>query len=656
MRRPHASDDAALTLGTVDVAASASQSGPLSARSILTSVDILGKDMIESQQVDNTWELLRRAPGVMLTEMKQGNVSGKFSFRGFNGEGEINAVKLLIDGIPSNANDGSMQFFDMVSPLDIQRIEIVRGTNDPRYGLNNIAGNVNVVTRASGDYTDARVSYGSYDTLEVQLSKGIESGNWTQNYMFGYRSSDGYRDHAASERSTFAGKWFYTADDGSYRFGVIARHYSNHAEESGYLTYDQSRSTPRMTLPYVSTDGGKRELNQLSAHLDADITDKLSWSAKAYMNVLKDYRWVRYSEAASQQSRFTDETQYGAITTLTYRPITSWAKQFALEGGFDMQRQDNVSQRARTLERVPQAQTRDQNFTFDTYGAYLQAVIEPINYLKIVPAFRVDSIHGSFTDRLTGITSPINDYGLIKQPKFSVVYSPWQQASLYGNWGRSFQVGAGSAAYRTSTQSADLKPSINDGWETGIKFTPASWLDGRVAYWQQVASDEVRRKLGDANGDSENIGKTRRRGFDLQLNMRPEKRVNLWAAYSRQYSKIVVPSPHEPLSQGKEIDHVPHHLISGGVDFQVAPALRLSAWVNGQGNYFLERTNTTGKFGGYFLMNVGVFYQVNSEVGIDLQIKNLANRYTEYVWYDAGRSYHGPGDGRAVYSSVSMKF
>jgi iron complex outermembrane receptor protein len=78
----------------------------------------------------------------------------------------------------------------------------------------------------------------------------------------------------------------------------------------------------------------------------------------------------------------------------------------------------------------------------------------------------------------------INDYGLIKQPKLSVVYSPWDVASIYANWGRTFQVGTGAAAYKIP-RDTDLAPSINEGWETGVKFTPADWIDGRVAYWQQ---------------------------------------------------------------------------------------------------------------------------------------------------------------------------
>ncbi len=92
------SADTALTLGQVVVSSSAS--GPLEARRLLTSVDILPGERIESQVAQNNWELFGQVPGVMLTQFGQGTTSGKFSMRAFNGEGEINAVKLLIDGVP----------------------------------------------------------------------------------------------------------------------------------------------------------------------------------------------------------------------------------------------------------------------------------------------------------------------------------------------------------------------------------------------------------------------------------------------------------------------------------------------------------------------------------------------------------------------------
>lgn len=168
-------ENSVLTLGAVNV--TGTDSGPLATTSVLSSVDILGGDILEKMPVAYSWELFRRAPGVMLTEFNQGTTSGKLSFRGFNGEGEINAVKLLIDGIPSNTNDGNMPFIDSVFPMDIDSIEVVRGTSDPRYGLNNIAGNVNINTRTGGNYNKARMRYGSFNTREVQLAKGIETSN-----------------------------------------------------------------------------------------------------------------------------------------------------------------------------------------------------------------------------------------------------------------------------------------------------------------------------------------------------------------------------------------------------------------------------------------------------------------------------------------------
>lgn len=650
-------DNPTLTLGAVTV--SGTSSGPLATSSVLSSVDILGGDILEKMPVAYSWELFNRAPGVMLTGFNQGTTSGKLSFRGFNGEGEVNAVKLLIDGIPSNTNDGNMSFIDSVFPLDIDSVEVVRGTSDPRYGLNNIAGNVNINTRSGGNYNKARLRYGSFNTREVQLAKGIETSNWTQNYFFARQQVDGYREHADTERYSFSGKWFYTPDDGSYRLGLSARHYEADAQEAGYLSEADARQHPRMSNDFNASDKGTRRMNQLSVHFDTDLAETLAWSAKTYLNTFDDRRWTQYWRTSAQQERDAYETQYGALTSLTWRPEVDWLHGFALEGGSDVQKQNNRSERYRTVQRVRQAQIRDQDFDFNTVGAYVQAEIEPFESLKIVPAYRVDKISGDFTNQLTGQTSDINDYGLIKQPKLSVVYSPWKYASLYANWGRTFQVGSGAAAYKVPPRNEDLQPSINEGGETGMKFTPASWVDGRVAYWRQDATGEVSRRLNDPSGESDNVGETRRWGYDLQVNLHPDERTEVWASYSWQYSKILEPSSALPQSKGKEIDHIPHHLWNTGISYQATQALQLTAWMNGQTNYYLERENTQGTYGGYVLMNIGATYTFTETLSVDLQLKNLTDRYYEYAWYDpdgAKDSLHSPGDGRALYAGLTVDF
>ncbi len=649
-----ASDNSYFTLGEVVVTGSAT--GPLKSQDVLTSVDILGADVVENQNVDFAWELFRQAPGVMTTNFNQGGVSGEFSFRGFNGEGEINAIKLLIDGIPSNTNSGNMEYLDMIFPLDIQSIEVIRGTNDARYGLHNIAGNANVFTRTGGNYTKGRISYGSFGTVDVQASSGFETGGFSQNYFAAYRETDGYRDHSDLSRYTFAGKWFYSPPSASYKVGLIARLYESEADSPGYLSFAESRSKPRQSPSFNSTDGTERKIKTVSGHFDADVTSDLFFSLKSYVNKFDRTRFVRFTAAGSQQERITNELHYGAIATLTYRPHIPWFNDFVVEGGFDFQQQENESIRYTAIERRRQSLTRNQEFDFLIYGGFLQAVIKPVHWLKLVPAVRIDSADGDLVNRGTD-ASPnstvldLNDYDAIWQPKFSAVITPIEGYSLYGNWGRTFQVGIGAGAYQNGRE---LDPSINEGWEMGVKLSPVKWMEGRIAYWEQTADDEVRR-LFTGSGDSENIGETKRRGFDAQLRASPINPLSIWAAFSWQEGIIKKPGPTESGNKNNEIDHIPDYVISGGVDYQITPAVRGSFSIFAQGDYFLNRANDTRQFGDYYLVNLGLFYQVNKYVGLDFQVTNLTDKYYEYVW-DAGTTLHSPGDGRAFYGAVNVEF
>lgn len=642
------------TLGTVDIVST--QSGRLPTRNILTSVDILGKNLIQNQNVNYAWELFNRVPGALLTNFNQGNDSGKFSFRGFNGEGEINAVKFLIDGIPSNSNDGNMPFIDALFPMNIESIEVVRGTNDPRYGLHSIAGNANITTKIGGTYANARVSHGSFGTTDLQTAAGYETGGFTQNYFIGYRTTDGHRDHSDLNKFSISGKWAYVPESGRYQIGTSVRHYRNQADEAGYLTFADSRARPFSSNAFNATDRGKQTTNQYSAFIDIDVLDNLFWTTKAYFNDFNKRRFVKFSADVSQQERVSNEKHYGVLSTLTYRPVVPFLHDFAIESGTDIQFQENKSDRYLTNQRTRTSQTRGQDFDFNIYGAYIQTILKPFESLKIVPAYRVDTIDGHFTNTLTGQKFAINDYDFIHQPKISVVYTPIQGYSLYGNWGRTFQVGVGADAYLIPPRTNNLQPSLNHGWEAGIKLNPVNWLEGRIATWEQTASNEARRILNSANNDSENIGRTRRRGVDVQFNVKPISQIDLWGTYTWQDSEILRAGTGLETTRGNQIDHIPNHMASAGIEYQVIPELRFSMWGNYQSNYFLERTNSTGKFGGFIVANLGLAYQATRRVNFDFQIRNINDEFYEYVWYDGSQSLHSPAAGRAFYGAVSVAF
>lgn len=639
--------DTRFTIGDIVVTA------PSMARStgnVLTSIDLLGGDIAQRQSVDNAWELFARLPGVVLTDFNQGTTSGRFSIRGFNGEGEINAVKLLIDGVPTNDNAGGMTGIDMIAPLDIAGIELVRGTSDPRWGLHNIAGNANILTRIGGTYLDARGIAGAFGTIDGQVSAGLERGGFSQNYLVSYRRTDAYRNHADLDRLNLAGKWFY--DFGSTRLGAIVRHSRATAEEPGYLTDADAYTDRRRSYAVSETDGGTRRLGQYSLHLDSNLTGDLALSVKGYANSLHDDRYVRFSANVAQQRRLTDERQYGGTIALHYHAGTS----LMIEAGGDVQVQDNQSRRWLTDRRTTTRQTREQQFDLTVYGGYLQAIVTLTDWLKITPAWRIDRVEGDFANELAGSTAPINNYATISQPKLSVAIVPAHGVTVYGNYGRTFQIGVGSGAYLIPPRLTDVAASINEGFEGGVKLTRGRWLEARIALWQQMASGELKRRLNDPSGDVDNLGKTRRRGIDLQLDVKPVRGFAFWGSWSHQRARIVTPDPATPTQTGNDIDHVPRNVFSGGLDVMPDPAIRLSFWGNGQSSYELDPANSQGRYGDYFVLNAEVAYKVTPQVELSAQLKNLADDRYEYVWYDGAQRLHAPADPRSLFGAVRLTF
>lgn len=640
-----------MTLGEVVVTAT---KDPLAISSLYTSVNVVAAERIEQQAVTNNWQLFDQVPGVMLTNFGQGTSSGKLSLRAFNGEGEINAVKLLIDGIPSNSNDGNMPYIDLAPRLDIDAIELVKGTNDPRYGLHNIAGNANIATKSGGNYQLGRMSYGSFNTRDLQAAMGVDDDRLSQNYAISYLNTDGHRRHSDAENAAFSGKWFLHSQDRRQQLGLIIRHAEANAQEAGYLTRAQADADPRQSPAHNVSDQGKRQMTQLALQGKSELRDDLTATAQVYMNDLHDKRYVRFSAGTSQQERLVDEAHLGVSASASWQAGKTSLGDLTLTGGIDTEHQDNRSERYNTLLQARMAQTRNQQFDFNTVGGFIQATLRPTEWLTITPALRIDKISGNYTNRLSGARYDMNDYGLIRQPKLSAMFQLSELVSVYGNLGRTFQVGAGTASYKIN-QSTNLAPSINDGWETGMRFRPAAWLDARIALWQQTASNEARRKLNDPANDSENIGKTRRQGIDIELNARTSSQLNFWLAGALQRAEILKADASALATEGKQIDHVPHVIYNVGADYQYTEKLRYSVWANGQSSYYLERRNSTGRYGGYLVANASASYKISKHLSAELQMRNLFDRYQEYVWYDGTQSLHSPGAGSAIYASLQIR-
>ncbi len=657
--------DNTTTLGTVEAQQQIATSP--STRNILSSVDVLGSEQIGDKNVMNSWELLGQMPGVQLTQTGQGAESGRATFRAFNGEGYINAIKLLIDGVPSNVNSGTQRFLDMIFPLEIAYIEAVRGTNDPRYGLHNIGGNVNIATRQGGNYRDLRLSVGSFATRELQFALGHESDGLAQNYFIGAQAAHGDREHDTSRKYTLGGKWFYGEDDDSARIGLIARIYHHEADEPGFLTATQMAEDRTQSPPKNANDGDNRDMRQASIHADFLLDEGLHLRNTLYFNRYEDERRVTFTNYplgnAPRQRRQWNESQIGLLSTVTWQASDA----LSVEGGFNAEHQDNRYQRYRYVYAVPtnfwSTPARVQNddrYTLDNLGLYLQAVIQPTDALKIVPAFRADRFSGD-TALPGGVHAPLQPYGWIDQPKLSVIYALTPRLSLYANWGQTFQVLTGSTApaYLTPGQQA-LKPSINTGKELGLKLQPIAGTEARLALWRQDATNEVANNV--SSGTTVGLGHTRRQGVDLQLSTQLGEHWTAWLSHAVQEAKVVTAYTASGMSlHGREVFSTPRYISTAGLDYRPDARWKFGLQARAQGDYYIDALNAHGKYGGFTVVDASVRYQLSAHSSIDLQIKNLTDDRYAYVWYDNffwggnDQPMFSPAPGRSAYLGFELR-
>ena len=644
-----------MKIGTITVT---EQKGYLSTADLPTSVDIMGTDQIENENVDFSMELFKKMPGVYYGDWNQGIVSGTFSIRGFDANHDVPAA-LIVDGIPHNWARGSMDIQPFF-PMEIERIELVKGTNDPRYGLNNIAGNANIFTKHGGNYSQVKLLYGSYQTKEGNVIVANEKNGFSQTYFAGCRRTDGYRDNSDLDKEAVSGKWFYTTSDQKFTIGAIARFFDMDANAPGYLTKMEYKDDPEQAASFAKTDGGEQENRHISLHLDYDFAYNLIWSFKTYAQHLERNRWCRWSEAGSQQERVRDEDQYGAISTITYETGDLGINNLKLTWGFDYQYQDNIAKRYTTIDRVRQGEGfRDWDYTTWYCGTYIQSDALMTDWLRLTGALRLDRVDGHFEDKVAGHRSDMLSYGNIWQPKIGAVITPYAGYNIYANWGRSFQLGAESMRFGQKSNGSffdrSLDYSENDGWEAGVKISPVRWFSARLSYWEQKATDEVK-LLTDGSGNYDNVGETERDGWDFAISLRPHDLVSLWGSYTIQNAEYTKPGPGDEDIKGKDLQNIPEYTAKAGIDIEHPTGISCSLWWESQDDYYVEATNTASKVGEYDLVNMNIQYCFET-ITFAFNIRNLLDEeYSAFNYYSGGWTKYSPGDERSYYGSIMFKF
>lgn len=144
--------------------------------------------------------LTEQIPGLFVTSRGvmgygiSGGAAGNISLRGLSGGS--GRLMVLIDGHPQYAGIFGHPIADAYQSFLAERVEVLRGPASVLYGSNAMGGVVNIVTRKmqeDGVKTNLRVGYGSYNTLETDLTNRIRKGRFSSVVSGSYNRTDGHR-------------------------------------------------------------------------------------------------------------------------------------------------------------------------------------------------------------------------------------------------------------------------------------------------------------------------------------------------------------------------------------------------------------------------------------------------------------------------------
>ena len=170
-------------------------------RHLSQTVSVVDRSVIErSLQPSLLPVLSEQVPGLFVTERGvmgygvSGGAAGGISLRGLSGGNA--RLMVLIDGHPQYAGIFGHPISDAYQSLLAERVEVLRGPASVLYGSNAMGGVVNIVTRkmrGDGVRTDLHAGYGSYNTLETELTNRVRKGRFNSVLSGSYNRTDGHR-------------------------------------------------------------------------------------------------------------------------------------------------------------------------------------------------------------------------------------------------------------------------------------------------------------------------------------------------------------------------------------------------------------------------------------------------------------------------------
>jgi len=591
---------------------------PEEIRKVPANATVITREEIERSSARTTVDLLRDEVGVVVRDLLGTGKSVSVDIRGF-GETAAQNTLVLVDGRRVNEIDLSGVDWTQI-PLDqVERIEIVRGAGSVLYGDNAVGGVVNIITKRPEKTFSAQVGVeaGSYGYNKEKASVGGKWGGLSAMLSASYDATHGYRDNGFLRAKDVGGKLVYDLSE------VVSLDFSSNLHQDdaglpgGLTKLDMIRFGRDATLR--PDDQAETKDGYASLGIKAKLSD--GWRLDAELS----YRNRDVSDAFVSFN-FSDRRN---LRTWSFTPRSIlesnlFGRANKLTLGLDLYRSDS---RVDSEFVIPGFASYNRvEVTKKSVGLYALDEFSLLENLILSLGYRSEWASYDLLQEVPRAEDKTRDHEPAFQAGLDYLFA--KKSSAFLSFKRSFRFPVSDELlqfFPTFQVNPTMKPQVGYHYEAGVRHAFHDAIEGNLTLFWADLRDEI--FFNPETFSNENISKTRRRGVEAGLKVKPLSWITLWGNYA-----YIQPLLREHPFSGNDIPAVPRHKGSIGSDVDLGKGFLLNAKANLVGSRYLisDFRNRFDRLDPYCTLDLRLSYLwkgLRAFAGVN----NLFNRkYSEY--------------------------
>ncbi|MBN3767322.1 TonB-dependent receptor [Burkholderia sp. Ac-20365] len=617
----------------------------------------------------------------------QGNPSQMdINYRGFTASpllGTPQGLSVFMDGVRINEPFGDVVNWDLIPQAAIDTIQLIPGSN-PTFGLNTLGGAIAITTKNGSNSPggEAEISGGSFGRKSAQIQQGgVIGSNLDYYFTANATNDDGWADHNGSRLRQAFGKLRY--HDGDTTLSISGGGADN--------TLDGSQTIPRSFLDnrnqaYTFPDQNHNTVGYLTIAGEHYFTPNVQLSGTLYY---RHYRNTNTSSnvnddfdpgdddddvppATNLQSTVFTQSYGGSLQLALLQNLFGKRNELTLGVAADLANthftqstQDATFTDTRaTIGTGPFEPTTDAKTRNETYGIYFTDTFSFTDQWALTFAGRYNWSRTTIGDE-SGVQPLLDGRHVFSRfnPAVGITYNPTDTLTAYFTYNEgmrsptSIELACADPDAPCSLPNdfiADpsLKPVISKTFEVGARGKIGANTSWSAALYRTTLDDDI--QFISANGAAstlgyfQNVGKTRRQGFELAGRTKYGK-IGVSASYSyidATYQSTWTESSASNSSAdangnitvkpGDRIPGIPQNTVKVRVDYTPIPAWNIGTNLTYRGSIFArgdeDNQDVNGTVAGYFLIDLDTTYNVTKQLQVFATVKNLLNkRYSSFA-------------------------